>query len=110
MFLEKQYQLGDEVTAAFTIVIDGILTSTLKEILLSHPDLQEKAKGCISPQELVKLLPLECFMPCLKRVRKVRRELAQPAELCKQNLPGNRRQAWGRQEAIFQSQRILVAF
>lgn len=69
MFLEKQYQLGEEVIAAFTLVIDGILLNSLKSILQSLPDLEEKAKSCVSPQELIKKLPPECFSACLQQVQ-----------------------------------------
>ena len=69
MFLEKQYQLGDEVNAAFTVVIDGILLKSLKDHLSSSPDLGDRVKSCVSPQDLIKLLPLQLFNPCLQQVR-----------------------------------------
>ena len=68
MFLEKQYQLGDEVTAAFTVVVDGILLTSLKETLSSRSELEESVSSCVSPQELIKILPPECFAACLQKV------------------------------------------
>ena len=68
MFLEKQYQLGDEVTAAFTLVVDSILLNTLKKELCSAPELEEQVKMCVSTQELTKVLPLQSFVPCVKQV------------------------------------------
>lgn len=72
MFLEKQYQLGDEVTAAFTLVVDSILLDSLKASLSSVPALEEKVRACVSAQELIKILPLQSLIPCLKQVGPLR--------------------------------------
>lgn len=69
MFLEKQYQLGEEVTAAFTLVVDSILLDSVKAAFASAPELEEQVKVCLSAQELMKMSPLQSFIPCLKQVR-----------------------------------------
>lgn len=69
MFLEKQYQLGEEVTASFTVVIDEVLLGALKSTIATQPELQEAQKACITPQDLIRILPEQCFCPCLKQVK-----------------------------------------
>ena len=69
MFLEKQYQLGEEVTAAFTVVVDNVLLDSLRAELASVAGLDEKSRAGVSAQELIKILPLQSFAPCLKQVR-----------------------------------------
>jgi hypothetical protein len=71
VFLEKSSLLGGEVTAAFTAVVDDTLSSCLREVLLPLPGMEERVKACITPQELIKLLPQHYFLPCLKRVQSI---------------------------------------
>ena len=66
MFLEKSHQLGDEVMTAFSGGVHATLAAGLRGVLLALPGMEERVRGCITPQELIKLLPSpECFLRCL---------------------------------------------
>ena len=70
MFLEKSHQLGDEVITAFSGGVHDTLAAGLRGVLLALPVMEERVRGCITPQDLIKLLPSpECFLRCLRKAR-----------------------------------------
>lgn len=84
MFLEKSSLLGDEVTAAFTAVVEDTLAASLREVLLPLEGMEERVKGCITQQDLIKLLPPHHFLPCLKKAGS--RTLPPPPGFCAQKV------------------------
>ena len=90
MFLEKQYQLGEEVTAAFGVVIHSTFVDSLRQVVTSQSSLPEALMTCVSPQELIKFLPKECFCLCLRQVETLFKSHMKRYEFVKPDLSINK--------------------
>lgn len=68
IYLGNTSLLGNEVATAFTATLDAEFRATLKDQMIALPEFEDKAKGLVTPQEMIKLLPQHHFIACLQLV------------------------------------------
>lgn len=67
IYLGSVEMLGNEVSTAYTAVLDSCLRNSLRAIISEHHDVEEKCNTYSTPQEMIKLIPEPHFCACMRK-------------------------------------------